>query len=398
MRRTLIIVGAIVVILGIGFAIYFFFFRPSVTTTPGGTLPVAGPGSGTGTGTGSDGTPSNTPITVAPRLVQISKGPVVPGEIVLNVKAVDASSTPETSVQYIERQSGNIFSYSVRAKTLTRISNKTIPGIQSASWLPTGAIAYVQYLSGDNSSTINTYALSATGTDGFFLPQDLSAVAASPSSASPSILTLASGVNGSVASLLNTNGTQAVPVFTSPLSMLRVAYAGKQFLAYTKPSGGLRGNAYLVDTFGNFSRVAGPEYGLSALPSPSGGWVLASFVQNNVMKTVLVNTATNETLPLPLSTLAEKCVWAADDSVIYCGVPVDPPLGATYPDDWYQGAVRFSDRLWKIQVIGRYAQLVLDFSQEAKSPLDAVALAIDPNTTTLVFVNKNDGSLWSYSL
>src|SRR3989338_7081291 len=85
-------------------------------------------------------------------------------------------------------------------------------------------------------------------------------------------------------------------------------------------------------------------------------------------------------------------------TTLFRSVPVDPSLGATYPDDWYQGAVRFSDRLWKIQVIGRYAQLVLDFSQEAKSPLDAVALAIDPNTTTLVFVNKNDGSLWSYSL
>ncbi len=398
MRRALIIVGAIAMILGIGFAIYFFFFRPSVTVEPGGTLPVAGPGSGSGTGTGSGGTPANTPVTVAPRLVQISKGPVVLGEVVINAKPADASSTPETSVQYIDRQSGNIFSYSARVKSLARISNKTIPGIQSASWLPTGAIAYVQYLSGENSTTINTYALFATSSDGFFLPQNLAAVAASPSAASPSVLTLASGVNGSVASLLNTNGTQPVPIFNTPLSALRVAYAGKQYLAYTKPSGGLLGNAYLVDTFGNFSRIAGPEYGLSALASPSGKWVLASFVQNSVMKTVLVNTATNETLSLPLSTLAEKCVWAADDSVIYCGVPVDPSPGAVYPDDWYQGAVQFSDRIWRIQVVGRYAQLVLDFSQEAKSSLDAVALAIDPNNSTLVFVNKNDSSLWSYSL
>ena len=92
-------------------------------------------------------------------------------------------------------------------------------------------------------------------------------------------------------------------------------------------------------------------------------------------------------------------VWTADDSAIYCGIPINPPANVNYPDDWYQGAVSFSDRLWKIDVTGRYAQLVLDFSKENNNvSLDAEALAIDPAQTTLVFINKNDGSLWSYSL
>jgi len=60
--------------------------------------------------------------------------------------------------------------------------------------------------------------------------------------------------------------------------------------------------------------------------------------------------------------------------------------------------VHFSDRIWKINVSGRYAQLVLDFSKENKDSLDAEALVVDSLNTILVFVNKNDGSLWSYSL
>jgi len=301
-------------------------------------------------------------------------------------------------VNYIDRQSGNVFSYAVTAKTVTRTSNKTIPGIQSASWLPTGSMAYVQYLSGADSATINSYGLSATSSDGFFLLQNLASVTASPIGVSPSILSLASGANGSAASLLNTNGTHGVIIFSSPLSALRVSYAGKQFLAYTKPAGGLAGDAYIVDTDGNFSRIAGPKNGLVALASPSGKWVLVSFTQNNVMRMGLVNTTTNEELSLPVSTIADKCVWAADDSAIYCGVPVSPRAGAIYPDDWYQGAVQFSDRLWKIQVAGRYAQLVLDFSKETQTALDAEALAVDSANSNLVFVNKNDNSLWSYSL
>ena len=116
------------------------------------------------------------------------------------------------------------------------------------------------------------------------------------------------------------------------------------------------------------------------------------------MQMELVNTTTRETLPLPVATIADKCVWAVDDSGVYCGVPANPSANYVYPDDWYQGAVQFSDRIWKIDVAGRYAQLVLDFSKEAKVSLDAQALALDSANTTLAFINKTDGSLWVYQL
>ncbi len=395
MRRTLIILATVIVLVGIGAFVYFMYFAGSagVTVAPAGntSLPVAGQENQTT----ATNVPAGTPVTVSARLVQISKGPVVPGEMAVYRKAVDASSSPEVVVSYIERESGNIFSYLTHTKTLTRTSNKTIPGIQSASWLPDGSTAFVRYLSGANFETINTYALSASGSGGFFLPQNLADVAVS----STSVLTLASGVNGSVASLTHTDGTHATAAFTTSLSALRTSFAGKgQYLAYTKPSGALLGDAFLVDSAGHFSRIAGPQGGLAALASPSGKWLLVSYTLNTVMQMELVNTSTNETIPLPVATIADKCVWAIDDSAIYCGIPVSPPTSATYPDDWYQGAVHFNDRIWKINVSGRYAELVLDFSKETNSSLDAETLATDAMSTTLVFVNKNDGSLWNYSL
>lgn len=406
MRRTLIIAAIVIIILGLGVAAYFYFFASSATVTVAPTvptgnisLPVAGQGaSNIGTTSApslSTGTP--VPVTVSPRLVKISAGPVVPGEAVIDIKPANASSSPDVAVNYIERESGNVFSYLVNAKTLTRTSNKTLPGIESASWLPSGLVAFVRYLSGTDFSTINTYALSANSSNGggFFLPQDLADIAVS----STSILTLASGVNGSVASLEHVDGTHTTNIFTTPLSALRISFAGKaQYLAYTKPSGTLSGDAFLVDSAGRFSRIAGPLDGLVALVSPTGKWVLVSYTLDAVMQMQLINTATGEALPLPVATIADKCVWTADESAIYCGIPVDPPAGALYPDDWYQGAVQFSDRIWKINVSGRYAQLVLDFSSANSGALDAESLTVDPANTTLSFVNKNDGSLWSYSL
>lgn len=417
MPRKLIITAVVLTLFGVGAGIYFYFqTKPSVTATvPNSqatteTLPGAGRIGGisgiidAGIKQISGGADSEaySPVTVSARLVKISSGPVVPGEAVTNIKAANASSSPEVAVSYIERQSGNVFSYLVGAKTLTRTSNKTVLGIQTASWLPDASLAFVRYLSGTDFSTIDTYALSATssgtlpaGKQGFFLAQNLSDIAAS----SANILTLASGTNGSVASLMRADGTKSSTLFTTPLGALRISFAGKsQYLAYTKPSAKILGSAFLVDTAGRFSRIAGPLNGLTALASPLGKWVLVSYTQNNSLRLMLVNTATHDALPVPVATIADKCAWAADDSAIYCGVPVSPPTGANYPDDWYQGAVQFSDRIWKIQVSGRYAQLILDFSKEADGSLDAEALALDPASSTLVFVNKNDGSLWSYQL
>ncbi|HUY05519.1 MAG TPA: hypothetical protein VMV62_02265, partial [Candidatus Paceibacterota bacterium] len=340
------------------------------------------------------GAPS-APVSVSARLVQISTGPIVPGESVVDMKAASASSSPDVAVNYIERGSGNVFTYASPAGTLTRINNRTIPGIQSAAWLPGGATAYVRYLSGSDSSTINTYALAATSSSGFFLPQDLADMSVSATG----LLTIASGINGSAVSLSRTDGTRSATLFTTPLSSIRASFAGKnQYLVFSKPAATLAGDAFLVDSAGRFSRIAGPLDGLVALASPSGKWVLVSYTQNGAMQMELINAVTGAVLPLPLATIADKCVWAADDSSIYCGIPVNPSASYAYPDDWYQGAAHFSDRIWKIDVVGRYEQLVLDFSQANKGDLDAEALALDPVKSLLVFINKNDGSLWSYSL
>ncbi len=393
MRRYLIISAIGLLVIGVLFAVYVYFFTggSGVAVTPSGTLPVAGQGNQTtNTGTASGTTNPGTPEKVSARLVRIDAGPVVPGEVATDV----GTSSPDINVSYIERESGNVFSYLVHTGVLTRTNNTTVPRLQSALWLPDASFALVQYLSGDI-STLNTYALPATNTkSGFFLPQNLSGLAVSSSA----ILALASGVNGSVAEIEHTDGTHVAQAFTTPLSDVRVGIAGKNYVAVTKSAATLEGDAYLVDASGRFSRIAGPLMGLSALVSPSGKYAFVSYTGAGTLKTELVTVATGVALPLPLTTIADKCVWAADDSAVYCGVPTSVPAGYAYPDDWYQGAVHFSDKMWKVDVAGRYAELVLDFSSANAGSLDATNLAVDPANSVLVFLNKNDGSLWSYQL
>lgn len=403
MRRTLIIGAAIIALGGAGTWAYIYFIAgsPNLEITDTG-LPTsdAFPASD-GTAMPNGDLDESSVTRVSSRLTRISAGPVVPGVIALNTMAAgegDASSTPsiaDVEVRYVERESGNIYSYLVRAGRSTRISNKTLPGIAEASWLLSGETVFVRYLSGADLSTIDTYGLAADGSGGFFLPQDLSGLAVS----STSVLTLASGTSGSVASVLQPDGTGSAVAFTSPLASLRAAFAGKnRYLAFTKPSVALPGYVFLVNGSGRFSRLAGPLPGLVATPNHAGTQVLISSAGETLFRMALVSTDTGEEIALPIGTVADKCVWTDDDDAIYCAVPVSPPASYSYPDDWYQGAVHFSDRVWKIDVSGRFAQLVLEPPTDSTGPVDAVGLALDPSGTVLVFVNKNDGSLWSYQL
>ena len=397
MRQVLIIgVGALVLI-GIGVGAYFFFFtsgQGDLTVTPqgGGSLPEAGTVPAT---PGGDEPPQpvelSQPAKVADRLVQITKGPVAAGVVVYTA----SSTTKDVAVGFVARESGNLYRYLVHSGSLTRTSNKTIPGIQEALWRPDGSLAYVRYLSGDTQGTINTYALPQEGEGGFFLAQDIASLAVNATN----ILALATGQNGSVASVSRPDGSNAKEVFTTPLAALRVGFLGSSgYLAYTKPSAKLGGYAYAANSTGTLTRLVGPKNGLVALPSPSGKLLLISYVENNAMRLALYGRATGELTLLPVGTIADKCAFTADERAAYCAIPVSPPSGVAYPDAWYQGAVAFSDRIWKIDVTGRFAELVLDFAKETSQELDATSLALDPDSTALVFRNKNDASLWSYEL
>ncbi len=405
MRRPIIIAVSALALLVVGIGAYWYFFSgSSVAVTPSvGTstsLPSAGQGSAQTPAAQNPAValPSAAAEKVNSRLVEIAAGPIVPGLVAVDASSTNStgSSTPDIAISFIERQSGNLYRYLVRAGTLTRTSNKTIPGIEDAYWLPDGSRVYAQYLSGSDFSTVNTYSLAADGSNGFFLPQNLAGL----DTALTSLFTLASDANGSSANVSRTDGTKPAQVFSTPLSAIRASFAGaKQYLVFTKPSASLAGNAYLVNSSGAFSHIAGPLYGLVALASPDGKWALVSYATSGTMHLELVNTSDDSATQLPVATIADTCVWAPDSSAAYCGIPVSPDASYAYPDDWYQGAVHFNDRIWKIDVTGRFASLVLDFGTQTNGgALDATALAVDKNQQVLTFVNKNDGSLWAYSL
>jgi hypothetical protein len=418
MRRILIIIASIIVILGVGVVLYIVFFgTPSAHLTVNNGSPFGDTGSGIAPqSTGQVGSSGQAGTVVAPNLIEITSSPVAAGVSIVDTlpatttlistassSVLDSTSTTQATqtssgndvvIHYIDRESGNIYAYGALSRSLTRISNKTLPGIQLASWLSDGSLAFVQFIAqADGSDHLDTYALPSNGGDGFFLQEDLAQVFAEPSG---SVFTLAAGTDSSIGSVADSDGSNVKTVFTTPLTSLNVYAAGSNYIAATKAASELDGYAFTVSEGGNFTPILGPLKGLTVLPSPSGSQLLYSYTDGSTFHMNVLDLSTGSVTSLPLATLAEKCVWTSDETALYCGIPTN--MTGNLPDAWYQGALSFTDRLWKIDLTTRLATLVIDPSQTAKTAIDAVNLSIDPNSQVLVFRNKIDSSLWAYSL
>jgi len=410
-RRIIIIAGAVVALIAVLVAIYFIFFSRS-----SGGLEVGGdPFGGTGAGDiSTDGEPSvlegdvdfsgEAGTEVGPQLVRITDAPVAHGVASIFIPEIPAATStdgtiipavpPDIEVRFVERRSGNVYAYRAHGRTLTRISNQTIPGVQEAEWVADGSLAYLRFLSNDTGTEhIETYALPAIEDDGYFLEQDLAGIDATSTTA---VLSLKSTATGSIVTVARPDGSNARSAFTTALTDIVVAFFGRNYLVHTAASASADGYVFQVTDSGAWSRLVGPLRGLTAIPSPTGSTILYSYVSRGTLITQVLDVASRVSTPLPISTIVEKCVYARDGATAYCAVPKS--VAGTLPDDWYQGAYAFSDRIWKIDLALRAAILLIDPSEIADIDIDAVALTLDPLKDILTFTNKRDGSLWAYDL
>lgn len=396
-KNTLIVVASVIVVIGLLVGAYFLFFSDKPAITVGEPNPFIGAG---------DREPINAPATgpvegagtvVAPHLMRITDGPVAHGAVALQITSPQiSSSTPaleDTEVRFVERQSGNVYAFRIHDRTLTRISNKTLPGIAEAVWVPDGSRVFARFIANDSGDDrIATYSMEASGGDGYFLEPGLASVGVTGSS---TLYTLLSGSNGSVASVARVGDTAIATLFTTALSSISLKPFGGDFVATTRASAEVGGYSFLVQKgSGRFVRALGPFQGLSTLPDPTGKYILYSYIYRGKLLLSVYNMANHTATQLPVATLAEKCVWTPGSTGLYCGIPTALPAGL--PDIWYQGVNSFSDRLWRIDMDTRLATLVVDPFAVAEVSIDMVALTMDPVEDALIFTNKADGSLWAY--
>ena len=317
---------------------------------------------------------------------------------------MEATSTK--MARYIERASGNVYEIGVDEETARRrLTNTTIPRIREAFFTQNGAGVIIRYLKDDN-KTIETYSASIP-TQGqtpnesgelkvVFLPQNISSLAVSPDGKKIFyIVEFNEGTLGFVSNTLNESKQQ---IFNSPLTEWIASWPQeKTIFLTTKPSGGVSGYSFSLNTTTKvFEKILG-GVGLTSLVSPNGKLMLFSSSGETGIALSIYDIKNKTTVALNARTLPEKCVWTADSAKIYCAVPTNTVL-SKLPDTWYQGKFFFSDRIWLINPADGSGSIIADLKDETGKNIDAINLSADKKGNNLFFVNKIDQSLWSVKL
>jgi len=359
--------------------------------------------------------PTNKPIDVQdpvvekpiPRLRQLTTYPVAGIQAITQIipkTETDLEKKIPTAL-YVAKNNGLLFKQSLIADGEIKLSALTIPNIEESLFNNSGSSVLFRYLR-PNEEIIQTYLgkilslvdkFPSNNAMGFFLPQEV--LSLSFLSDGSKIVYGVQTETGSVWTTSTLDGSIKKQILSSPFKEWVVEWPVEQKVFFTtRASGGISGFSYLLNTAsGDFEKIIGNIPGLTTKVNQKGTLLAFNKSGEIGMDFNILTLSTQTILQTGLHTLPEKCVWGSSTTIIYCAVPNSLP-NVQYPDSWYQGLVNFSDSIWMIDAEKGNTKLVVNIVSSENKEIDAINLSLDPEEKYLLFVNKNDGTAWSYRL
>lgn len=427
-KKTLVMLaGGVLLIIFLVLGGVFLFMKMnsggSSGTDPSGSGSVFSPfGQGSGNqiqssnGSSTPVLPTGTPIIVTnvPLLRKLSNSPV---SAVMTGSVVDNDGTLTSFARFMERATAHVYETPLsEVRPPVKISNTTVPRIQEALWSGSGSTVVLRYYD-ESLENIATYLAKIvtkdkkevafhveTGTstlatlEGGFLEDNIPQLTFSPDGASLFYLIQTNlGARGYIKNLSKQTGRL---VFSSPLREIVATWdTSDTILLSTKPSANIPGYVMSLNiTTGVVSNVLTEIPGVTARMNPAGNRIIFFSNRDGVPLLNQLNLTTKEVSGLELTTLPEKCVWSKKEhDVVYCAVPTSIPAQG-YPDTWYRGEVSYSDIVWRLNLETGEQSIVVIPTKLAGEAIDAVQLTLSPEEDFLLFVDRQDGILWSAKL
>lgn len=303
-----------------------------------------------------------------------------------------------TTVRYADRGTGHITDAELSSLTKIRITNVTLPKIHEAHFRRDGT--KVIYRSLTNSDVVETASItlippSSTSTDALHTPRAtlLPDNILETTVGVGDILYFISGQN-----IISSNfdgGAQSI-LWTSPFNNWRLSSYNESLLLWTKADSHTPGYSYLLSD-NRLSKVLGELYGLSISAHPTDEPLLYSHVIDGRTRLYGLFSPGSISVELYPATIAEKCAWSLRrEAEVFCGTP--PLITTNEPEKWYRGITRFSDEIWRFGLHADASELVVSPKNLLGIDLDVYQPQVSPNDDYLVFINKNDLSLWALRL
>ena len=406
MNKTtkIIITAIIIVMLAAGFFAFFAGKKPTETTnepTTTGGFPDTGDSAGRKSSASLGGGRSSSRI-----------GKEVSKNILIQLTKNAISGTAyygTTTALYMERATGHIYKINLDGTNNIRLSNATVPKSFEAVWSYKSDKMAVRYFEDPSPGSVKLavktflasigHLLKATSTSeaelkGLALPATVSEIAVSPAEDKVFYLNNAGDelTEGVVADFSNKSQKK---IFELPFGEFNISWPVKDnIVLLTKPSAKAESYLYFLNSkTGALTRILGGIKGLTAVVSPDGEKIIFSGIGQDGTESKNYNLKTKTVSELGFAVLADKCAWGRKNkNMIYCAVSAKKP-DTNQPDGWYQGLVSFDDGIWSKNISTGESQSVL-----SRFGADIMNIFVNDDENYLIFINKNDGTLWSLKL
>ena len=319
-------------------------------------------------------------------LYQISAEPVV-----------GAALSPDVSrVRYFKHASGHLYENEFAGAKEIRVSNITIPAILEVKWTRSKAYAIISYYADGEIRRLYSHYSGTSTVSSAFLPSDIQNITTSLADDMIAYTILTNGEQ--ILFVARPDNTTIRKILAIPAPDFELSWPAANTIALKQKSSAYASSFLftLNPSSKLLTRVLAQKEGLDVLWSPDGSRFLSLETRKEGTQIILgvVSLKDNNVIALPFATLSEKCAWApAEKNTLFCAIPDSIPHGANLPDEWWQGAVSFSDALWRINIeTGEQTQLLPAYQ------LDAINLFLSKDESFLFFTNKKDGTLWSLRL
>lgn len=393
-KRILLMLGFAGFAIGIGYLIYFLFFRapsrPPTTTPPPGAAVTPGVG-GLPTAGGVTPLPPATPG--APTPSTVASGGLTAARAVTTTPVVGATLTGDgTSLAYYSTQDGKFYRLGPDG-TPTRLSERTFFNVQNVIWSGDADKAILEYPDGSKLAVDFRTGGQAT------LPKHWQSFDFSPDGAQ--IITKSIGLDPNnrwltVASPDGTNA-QAIAPLGENANQVAVSWSPNNQIIATSRTGtaiGLdRERILLIGLHGeNFKALTVEGTGFQSIWSPRGDRLLYSVANaaSGYRPTLWSVEAEGESIganrhSIALQTWAEKCTFASAE-VAYCAVPTGLQEGAGFQPALAAGT---PDAIYRVNIVTGATELVAIPSD--RSAISRIIVSGDG--TTLYYVNAQTGAL-----
>ncbi|PJE58299.1 MAG: hypothetical protein COU81_01425 [Candidatus Portnoybacteria bacterium CG10_big_fil_rev_8_21_14_0_10_36_7] len=302
------------------------------------------------------------------------------------------------TVKYLTKSGGNLFQSNLLGNNIAKISNASLNDLTTATWSYNGQKIIATF--SERRDSIKYLFNYDTGETMPF-SNNISKITFSPNTDKIAYLTYDKINKSGGIFIANSDLSNAKKIFDTTITDWQIAWPAKDIIIIiTSPSGLAQGAVYGINTqTGDYQILLSDLYGLNTTLSPDGARLIYSYTdaQGKNLKTYSMNIDGSNKYALPFSTISDKCIFSQDTRNIFCAVIKDIPPDSLLPDDYYQDAFKSRDDFVEYDLIKKESSRIL-FADDYTTNFDASNLLLTPEEDYLIFINRQDGLLYSLKL